>query len=518
MSSTNSYVEPIEKVTSDNGALGFDLLSNLTYMSVLTIGGIPRDQLMEMSGRQPLRTAVFFSSVHCLVNAAGFEYTRAFKLVAGKAKSNVVRSLFLRFAAAISSGESENDFLLQETAIAMERYKNEYDRSVENLRKWTDAYAAILVSVTLVMVVCLISTLMASMNEMFIAMMGVSVTLITGLGVYVIYRVSPLEKSSYDGEKCIPKERKYARRFLFVLVPIGVISALGMGFRFDLMAGAAVAFVIMGAALLPAGMVALREDRSIRDIDSNLHTFLRSLGNIAGATGSNITLTLNKIDNRSMGFLGPYIRRLQLRLSAQISSYASWEKFREETGSELVSRTTRMFTDGSERGGKADEVGGICSDYALSVSQMREKRRLVSSTFSFLTVPMHATMVFILVFVLEILSVFNSKLTEISGSGLPDVDNPIYLPSNLDVPSGLSISTGAELSAGLGLFTAQNLTVISIVILIFISVLTLANGLAPKFASGGSNFKIAFFLSLMCLLSGLILGTVPLLSDKLFAI
>ena len=452
------------------------------------------------------------------VKTAGFEYGEAFKIVANKAKASVISSLFLRFSAALSSGESEKDFIIQEADIAMERYKNDYERSVENLRKWTDAYSAILVSVTLVMVVCLISTLIASMNELFIAMMALSVSSVTAIGLYLIVKVAPLEKKNYTGQKEIAKDEEYAKRFLMFFAPIGCGLALITGLIFNLLVGWSVAFGAFGLALLPLGIVAMREDKKIRDLDSQLHTFLRSIGNIAGATGSNLTQTLRDIDTRAMGFLGAYIRRLRLRLEANLSSELSWERFRQETGSELINRTTHMLVDGAERGGRADDVGNICANYALGVSQLREKRQMVASTFAFLTVPMHATMVFILIFVMEILTKFNDKLSEISETGLIELNDSMSVPSGLDMPPGVAITSGGDLAAGLGMFSAQNLALTSWIIVLIIVMLTFANGLAPKFAAGGSNRKIAFTMSLTCLVSGFVMAVVPVLSGKLFSI
>ena len=203
MNFMSSSPEHIEKVTSDNTALGYDLLSNLTYMSVLTIGGLSRDKIMELSSAQALRTSVFFDYVVGLVKTAGFEYGEAFKIVASKARASVISSLFLRFSAALSSGESEKDFIIQEADIAMERYKNDYERSVENLRKWTDAYSAILVSVTLVMVVCLISTIIASMNELFIVLMALSISSVTSIGLYIIFKVAPIETKEIFRNNCV---------------------------------------------------------------------------------------------------------------------------------------------------------------------------------------------------------------------------------------------------------------------------------------------------------------------------
>ena len=153
-------------------------------------------------------------------------------------------------------------------------------------------------------------------------------------------------------------------------------------------------------------------------LDAELPTFIRSTGNIAGSTGVTLSEALRRIDIRSLGSLEPHVGRLQVRLGARLPTHECWEKFRQETGSELASRTTHMLVDGSELGGSPDEVGSICSEYALNVTKLRAKRNLTGSTFAFLTVPMHATMTFILLFVLEIITNFNKKLGEASSSVL----------------------------------------------------------------------------------------------------
>ena len=212
MSSTTSSPKRIEKVSSDNIVVGFDLLSNLTYMSVLSIGGLPRDQVLEHCSRQRFKTAVFFEYIYLLAKRMGLEYTQAFQLVPEKARASSVKSLLLRFAASISSGESEQEFVAQEAQIEGERYGNEYERSVENLRKWSDAYAAILVSVTLIMVVSLVSTMMGSLGQNFIILMAFTLFVITSVGVFIIYKVSPVEDMTYEAPDGITRERRRASR------------------------------------------------------------------------------------------------------------------------------------------------------------------------------------------------------------------------------------------------------------------------------------------------------------------
>ena len=58
--STTSSPELIEKVSSDNIVIAFDLLTNLTYMSCMAIAQLPREDILRKAGEQSLKTAVFF--------------------------------------------------------------------------------------------------------------------------------------------------------------------------------------------------------------------------------------------------------------------------------------------------------------------------------------------------------------------------------------------------------------------------------------------------------------------------
>ena len=148
MTSTTSSPGPIEKVSSDNIVVAFDLLSNLTYMSSLSAAHSSRELILRKAGeRARLKTAVIFQHVHLLAQRLGLEYVQALQLVAEKAKAK---------SSTMASGESEQEFIREETRVEGVRYANQYEKSIENLRKWTDAYAALLVSVSLIVVVALV--------------------------------------------------------------------------------------------------------------------------------------------------------------------------------------------------------------------------------------------------------------------------------------------------------------------------------------------------------------------------
>lgn len=183
--STVSSPRRIERVSSDNLNISFDLVSHLVYMAVLSMGGLPRENILEKCGQMRLKTAVFFEYIYMMAKRMGVEYTQAFQMVSQKARASNVKSLLLRFAASISSGESESGFVSQEARTEIERYTQEYERNVENLRKWTDAYAAMMFSVTLIMVVSLVSTMIGFFDEAVVMGMAATAMLLMTVAVFM---------------------------------------------------------------------------------------------------------------------------------------------------------------------------------------------------------------------------------------------------------------------------------------------------------------------------------------------
>ena len=495
MTSTASSPKRIEKVSSDNIVISFDLLTNLTYMATLAAAELPRELILQRTGEQrTLQTSVFFEQVNLLAQRLGVEYTRALQLVADKARAPNVKSLLLRFSNTIASGESEHAFIREESRIEGQRYANEYARSIENLKKWTDAYAALMVSVTLIVVVALVSTLLGALGQSFILMVGATMFLINSGGVYIILRSAPYEQTTYDGDTDGPPNRARARFLLRTVGFVGAMTALGVGLFF----GVGWALIVLAISIAPSGFFARRDDKNIVKLDEEVPTFIRSLGTIAGATGATLTSALNSLDMASMPALQPYLVNLRTRLSSRLPTDLSWERFKTETGNELLRRSTVMLVDGVELGASGEEVGEIASSYASRIAELRQVRALTAGSFTFLVIPMHAAMSGLLLLILSIVKAFDERLQMVAG----------------DI-TGQSISGNAGPSTEM--FARQDLTLITGMITMVILVLTVSNSLAPKFASGGNHLKIAYYFSIMCLISGINMLLVPQVAGSLLS-
>ena len=455
-------------------------------MAALSTGESPRDIIFQQAIKQPYKTTVYFRQVYLLVKKLGFEYARGFQLVANKAGAHTVKNLLLRFAGSISSGESEQEFLAQEARVEREQYVNRYQRSLETLQKWSDAYAALMVSTTLIVVVSMISTMIYNMGGGFVYILSGTMYIMSFFGAWIMYKIAPYEITPYKNHRG-PKERRRAMFLFLTLGPVGVVASIYLGVT----SGLGMGFLALGVCIMPAGVFAYMDDMNVAKIDEEMSTFIRSLGNVSESLGTTLTIAMGKIDRRSLGALQPHVKRLQSRLRSQINSRLCWDRFVDETGSELSHRTTNMFVDGMSLGGSPAKVGTIASDYAMTIAPLRAKRNVAATPFAYLTIPLHGAMSALLIFVLSIMTAFSGKMgeaTDALGEG------------------GASVAARIP---NMAVFQAQDMSETATLTLGAVFVLTIANALAAQFATGGHPLKLLFFGGILTIISGLNLLLIP---------
>ncbi len=195
-----------------------------------------------------------------------------------------------------------------------------------------------------------------------------------------------------------------------------------------------------------------------------------------------------------------HVRRLYVRLKNDIIAGDDLGcAFAGETGSELVTRCVRIFSDGIRLGGEPGVVGKLASAFAQKVSLLRQTRSMVANTFMFVVVPMHAALLAILLFVTEVMRIFGDKLASVQDENL-----------NSDIVQQAGVS-------GFITFANPNFGLITIFVTVAIILLTVANSFAPYAASGGHKFKFFAFASVMMMMSGVAFLVVPPIVQGLFS-
>ncbi len=473
----------------------YDLVAQLTYMSALATANVGRENLFQKTAERGYSTSGYFHRVHLVAPRLNYDYARACQLVADATDNETVRSLLLRFSSSLASGEPETVFLARETEITLEQYSRKYERDLESLQKWTDAYVALMVSVTLVVVVSMVSMMIYSVGTIFILGLAAVMIGIAILGDWIIYRTSPIEPKTHRRPvKSRTQEHMYA--VARVLLPAGALLGAVVGYVFSVGAG----MIAAGMTVAPVGIMAFIDDRKVDQHDRDVSTFLRSLGSIVGAIGTTVTDGMERVDQRSLASLEQGVRRLHVRLRSGIRPDLCWDRFISETGSELVDRSVSTFWDTIKLGGDPDQIGLLSSLFALKISLMRENRRLVSQTFTYLMLPLHAVLIAVLLFVTEVMVVFSDQLAHIQTQALSNTDPTA---SGMDVTNVLA-------------FAAPNVAFIRGFALVVTIVLTVVDSWAPHATAGGHHHKVWIYAAVMLLMSGLALMFVPHIVGGLF--
>jgi flagellar protein FlaJ len=396
--------------------LAFDLVTQLTYMSAIATAGVSRAQLFEYTSALGYSTSILFRRIHWAAQRLNYDYAQACEVVAETLADENMRSLLLRFASSLASGEREEQFLAREMEIQLEMYGKQYERDLETLQRWTDAYVALMVSAALIVVISLVSMMIYSMGAMLIVGLAAIVIGVTFVGSWLVYSVAPIEIKA-----CTLAEFSHERHFAALLarytLPLGMAASAGvslLGF------GLPLSLITISIFLLPVGVLAFREDLQIDRRDRDIASVLRAMGSMVAAMGSTVSEALARLNRRSLGSLEPQVKRLHVRLSNGLRSDLSWMRFAGESGSELVTRAVRIFWDGLRLGGDAERISYLASMLAMKVSLMRASRKLVSSTFTFIMIPLHVALLGILLFVTEVLVIFGTKLVEVQSQGLSE--------------------------------------------------------------------------------------------------
>lgn len=476
----------------------FDLLAVLTYLSSVSTANLSREQIFDSASKLGYSPSPYFAQVSNLVGSLGYDYSHACYVVAKKTEDQVVRGFLLRFGNSMASGEPEVVFLARESAVIMEDYTNEYERAVEALKKWTDAFVALMVSCSLIVVVALISNMIYNLGSPFLLMIEGVAVIAAILGAYLIYRIAPYDPIVHKME-VQSEEQIRIDKAAKIFIPFAIIISLGAYFTL----GIAVAFVLGGIVIFPVGYLTLKLEQKIDGRDRDVADFLRSLGGVTSARGATVIESLHHIDQRAIGSLEPELKRLLTRVACGLSTSLCWTRFMSDTGSELVHRVVRAFWDGNDWGGEPEKIGKYTSDMALRVWLLRAKRKLVSSTFNYVVVPMHIALMGTLVFISEVVAAFNDKLLD--AQALSQSENASTIrPEDIGIPGALA-------------FQSFDTGFLHIIVMVVIVCLTFVNAFACRAAAGGHRYKFCLFAAVMMISSGIILLVVPALAARMFS-
>jgi flagellar protein FlaJ len=344
------------------------------------------------------------------------------------------------------------------------------------------------VSASLIVIINMVMTMIYSVSPTLMAAMIFVSVASTFAVAWLIFRASPQET------KCVPLERgskaqRLSRRLFFYLVPpMLVICTLLAAFGLD----KGWLLILAAGFLAPIGFVSAKADQLISAKDSEISSFLRSLGGSATSRGTTLKEALASMKRDSFPSLQADIRMLDLRLKSFGKPELCWKVFGMETGSKLTEQAVGIFYEAINLGGDPERAGNLTSIFAMKTAMLRAQRIGIASSFSWLTIAMHVVMTGLMIFLIGILEQFGIKLEEAMAS----------MGSSTQVLGTMGLQNMFSFSSS----QVHFLYGLTVALIIFLS---LINAFAIVSSEGAHLIKMTFYLAILLLLSGLCFLTVP---------
>ncbi|MDD3041715.1 MAG: archaellar assembly protein FlaJ [Methanosarcinaceae archaeon] len=490
-----------------------DMLFSLTYMASISTANLTRDKIFgSISAKKEYCPSFYFNKIRELSQNWNYDYASSCEIISTRVKNEKLRELFNRLSNAISVGEPDSEFLTKEWKLFKTKRKDEFERNLETTKEWANAYSALLVSTALIAIIVLLSVILYNIGDTARTLNStiIIVFFMAFSGVGLIFSASPKDARVHDLD-IKSKEQVYIYKWipftlaisaliviLFTIIPTFInpiefyvdIKGLGM--------------LVAGIVLLPVGIVANRDIQKINKRDECYTTFIRSLGSIMSGSGLTVSKALLKIDPKNLGELEGMSRDLYKVLASGLEPNLCWKKFVGETGSYLIYKLTNVYVDAINLGGNADTVGELVSSSNLEIVLLRMNRDRIAKGFTNLVIPLHVSMIALLLFIGEILTIFSTIISTLFVKFNVTDDKLEGLPSSL---GGLN----------LGIFGGVPVELLGQFVVIVIIIITIANVLAIIAVKGGPMYLATYYGGIMFILSGILMIVIPPIVGSVFS-
>ncbi|MBR1368396.1 flagellar assembly protein FlaJ [Methanocalculus chunghsingensis] len=485
-----------------------DILFMVTYMNSLAIARASRPEIFAATAeRKEYAPARAIRKVEFFVKRWGYSYVQSLSIVAERTENEILRTLLNRFANSMESGVPDEDFLDGEISSSMEIFRNSQDSGFELLKKWGDAYIAMLLSAVVIAVTIMISVAIYSPGDVkeTLSITYWIIILISLFGIGTMFQTVPTDERVYKSMEWLSKEQGMIARMEKIILPATVAAWL-LTWAAGVPAG--IIFMLVGIMLAPLGILAYIDNKNVIARDEEFPNFIRGVGSIMGGKGGTMSQALAEIDKKSMAHLSPHMLSVFSKLNLGLNEELSWRKFVGECGSNFIYKYLNIFRDTVNMGGDSKKIGTVVADSMLEQVLMRKKREMISMGFIVLLIPMHAAMAGIFIALYHILVTLSRAITEVMG--------------NFDAASAaLSESTVAPLGGvgggALGIFVDFPEAVVGAYVVNILIIICISNVIVAKLAVGGDRSIAYPFAAIMVFVTGVLFMVIPPVIEVFFS-
>lgn len=460
----------------------------LFLASLSSSGASSRSMFRFMGEAEPLIGWIsgIFRRIHLLVEKWNYRQSKACSVIAESIKDKSLSGFLRRLSQALSIGVQLRDFINVEYSKYVVSYEQEYARSMDKLKTYSDAYVALLNANTMILITALLMSVIFGSSDVFSTLStAVMVILLTTFFMNLLMHINtPPGGVVHRGEYAPGDVERVESMFYPVLAASTALSvtpiallALGFGepppplntpYLSDLYP-VPIFLLSSGALSLLVGRVGRRMIERVKKVESIYPVFIKTLGDSVMISGS-LREAVRRIVYNDYGPLNSLIKKLYSRLKMGLDQELSWKIFSAETRSETIWTHNLAFFYSLKRGARASELTSVVLDSATLQLTLREKRQQVAGYLKGSILPLQGTFtaIFTLVVVLlKILGEFSRMVSSyVAFIGVPDM------------------------------------SLVELFVAMSVVALTVGNAVAVYVLQGDSRSSLLYYLGLLSLISG----------------
>jgi flagellar protein FlaJ len=411
----------------------------LMYMLACAYADISSLELVKAAARSNFESITKFMKKIFLLVEIGIDLPRSIEITRKEARLPYLRDFLQRFAQIAKIGEDVVAFLNKEYNTFMIMYSSDAERSHTRLRRFTEAYSAILSSAVLIVMVIIFSGMIWGAGLEMISVTVPGVIAIYAFFSVLFYVYSPLIRLVSCGERSeeltrlLKLDKLVLRVTLALSVCVLALLMLGLLPRdFGLILEA-----VTGLPALLIGYFGLRKTKKIEVLDERFPEFITMLATSLSTLGTSLMFAFQDIARLDFGKLSSYVKRMATRLGLGISKNTSWSSFKKETSSELVRIHVDAFVEANSYGAPAKLFGPLITNSSILLLSLRKRAGETAALMKGIVVPMHPVLCAIMGLVMAIVSTFSKLFKQFQASGIavlfvgelsvPVISNYIYI-------------------------------------------------------------------------------------------
>ncbi|MDO8873397.1 MAG: archaellar assembly protein FlaJ [Methanoregula sp.] len=486
-----------------------DLLFMVTYMASLGLASATRPEIFTYSAnRKEYISAKYIENVDTLAKKWGFSYSESLSIVAERANNTNLKSMLNRYANAIESGVPDEDFLNNELSTVRTVYRSQIEQGLEMLKKWGDAYIAMLLSGTVIAVVMMISIaiyaptgIQSTLNVAYGIVLAISLG-----GNALMYTSVPDDPKTHGLMSRASKEQDTVHAMERIIVPLAIIAIIVLVL---LGIHAGLIFLLVGILIAPLGIIGFIDDTNITLRDADFSTFISSLGAIMGGQGTTAVRALGTIDRKSLPAIEHLVDSVYSKMNLGLDNKQIWNKFIGESGSNLIYKYLNIYLDTVTLGGPAEPIGKVVGSSVLEQTLLREKKDMHAKSFFILLIPMHIAMIGIFVGLYQIMVVLTGSVSKMM------TQFQSTSAAAAGAASGAGVSAGSAMG-GMTMLTNFPEKEMMTFVVIILTIITVSNIFAARIVGGGDRYMYYFYIAIFCTCTGFVLLVAPMVVGMFF--